>query len=143
MPEVADWEHATSAGFELAEQPFELAVVRGQDGVLPAKPLRLTEMRDRVRIDDLRRTGRERKREDLRNIPHARANQKAANAAAINAKVPMTAAYNRRRVIELPMICSIVATLCRPSLRQSETARMSARSSAGPTHSSRPARSLS
>ncbi len=43
---------------QLAEQALELAFVRREDRILAAKPLRVAELGDRVRVDDLRRTGR-------------------------------------------------------------------------------------
>ena len=55
---------------QLAEKALELAFVRREDGTLPAKPLRLTELRNRIRVDDLRRTGCKREREDLRDFAH-------------------------------------------------------------------------
>ena len=66
--------------FELPEKTLELALMRREDRILPAKPLGFTQLRDRVRVDDLWRSRRQREGQDLRSIAHPWSHEQAATA---------------------------------------------------------------
>ena len=68
------FERALGLGpLDLAEQPPELALVRGDDRVLAAQPLGIAELADRVGVDHFGRLRGQRQRQHLGDVAHSRA----------------------------------------------------------------------